>query len=81
MEHHQICHQLSPETGTCHDLKCETRAVADIAAAISPKARYIPEFSDIVSYLKSHVSAPDIILVMGSGDSSQLTHFITSALN
>lgn len=41
---------------------------------------YIPEFPDIALYLKSHVSSSDIILVMGSGDSSKLSRQILKSL-
>lgn len=52
---------------------------ADIAAAV-PGALYIPEFSDIISYLKSHVSISDLILVMGSGNSDKLAREILKSL-
>lgn len=52
---------------------------ADIAAA-TPRSLYIPEFSAIALYLKSHVSNSDIILVMGSGDSSRLAHLILKSI-
>lgn len=52
---------------------------ANIATA-TPNAVYIPEFNDIAQYLKSHVSISDLILVMGSGDSSRLAHLILESL-
>jgi len=52
---------------------------ADIAAA-TPSSIYIPKFNDIALYLKSHVSSSDIILIMGSGDSSKLAHLILKTL-
>ena len=52
---------------------------ADIAAA-TPRAIYIPEFSDIATYFKQHAQPGDVILVMGSGDSSKLARQILEAL-
>lgn len=43
-------------------------------------AMYIPEFSDIANYLKQHTKSGDIILVMGSGDSSKLARQILENL-
>ena len=37
---------------------------------------YIPEFPAIAKYLKGHARPGDVILVMGSGDSSRLAHLI-----
>jgi len=53
---------------------------SDIAAALAPKAKYIPEFPAISQYLISNIQSPDIILVMGSGDSSTLAHLILENL-
>ena len=53
----------------------------DIVNALHhPGAIYIPEFSDIVAFLKSHVSASDLILVMGSGNSHKLSRQLLEAL-
>lgn len=41
---------------------------------------YIPEFPDIAAYLKLHSLPGDVILVMGSGDSSKLTNIILQEL-
>lgn len=53
---------------------------ADIAKSIGEKAMYIPEFTDIASYLKLHAKSGDIILVMGSGNSHKLAKLISEAL-
>jgi UDP-N-acetylmuramate--alanine ligase len=45
-----------------------------------PHAGYIPEFTDIISYLVSHKSSLDIILVMGSGNSYKLAREILKSL-
>lgn len=46
-----------------------------------PPARYIPEFTDIVSYLaNSPADTNRVILVMGSGNSYQLSRNLLSAL-
>ena len=52
---------------------------ADVAAA-APHSLYIPEFSDIAAHLKQHAQPGDVILVMGSGDSSKLAHLILDTL-
>lgn len=53
----------------------------DIVDAIKhPNARYIPEFSDIVSYIVNHKSSIDVILVMGSGNSHKLSRQILEAI-
>ncbi len=53
----------------------------DIVTAIRhPNAKYIPEFSDIVSYIINHKSSFGIILVMGSGDSYKLSRRIFESL-
>lgn len=51
----------------------------DIANSI-PNSLYIPEFSDVLSYVKNHQSLYELILVMGSGDSSKLAHQILDSL-
>ncbi len=55
---------------------------ADIARSLPAgrRAIYIPEFSKIVSTLKVETQPGDIILVMGSGDSSKLAHLILESL-
>lgn len=53
---------------------------ADISAGTGPKARYIPDFTDIAAALKKEVAPGDIILVMGSGDSYKLARQILSSL-
>lgn len=54
---------------------------ADIVTAMDhPRAHYIPEFSDIITYLKVHSSPSDVILVMGSGNSYQLSRQILESL-
>ena len=54
----------------------------DIARSLPAdrRATYIPEFPDIAKYLKDHAQPEDIILVMGSGDSSKLAHLILKTL-
>lgn len=52
---------------------------ADIAAVI-PKSRYIPDFPDIVKHIKTHAQPSDVILVMGSGNSSLLAKAIYNSL-
>lgn len=51
-----------------------------VIASHHPHCRYTPEFTDIASYLKSHISAPDLILVMGSGNSNKLSRLILKEL-
>ena len=51
---------------------------ADIATVT--RGRYIPQFSDIVSIVKSESIPSDIIAVMGSGDSSKLSRQILAEL-
>jgi len=47
-----------------------------------PNALYIPEFRDIAAYLHNHTAPGDIVLVMGSGNSYQLSRdILTSLLN
>jgi UDP-N-acetylmuramate--alanine ligase len=47
-----------------------------------PNAKYIPEFSDIVNHVSSHVKsrAHHVILVMGSGNSNHLARQIFASL-
>ncbi len=49
-------------------------------AKIIPHSRYIPEFSDVIITLVSETKPGDIVLVMGSGDSSKLAHLILESL-
>ncbi len=49
-------------------------------SATTPRSLYIPEFPDIATYLKQHAKPEDVILVMGSGDSSKLAHLILQEL-
>jgi UDP-N-acetylmuramate-alanine ligase len=51
----------------------------DIANVI-PKAQYLPESPSVINYLKSNVHSSDVILIMGSGDSSKLAHQILDSL-
>ena len=54
---------------------------ADIISAMHHKsAVYIPEFCDIVSYLKSRIQPGDVVLVMGSGNSYKLSRQILSII-
>lgn len=54
---------------------------ADIATATRhPDCRYIPEFSDIVTTLKSEVRPSEAVLVMGSGQSYQLSRSLLRSL-
>lgn len=54
---------------------------ADIAAAMHhPHCQYIPEFPDIISYLISHKSYLNVIVVMGSGNSYKLSRQILESL-
>ena len=54
---------------------------ADIATAIGPKAKYIPEFTKIITSITAQAKLGDVILVMGSGDSYKLAKDLTAALN
>lgn len=53
---------------------------ADIVTAIGAKALYIPEFPGIESYINTHKSSFDLILVMGSGNSYKLSRQILAAI-
>ncbi len=54
---------------------------ADIIKAMHhPNAIYIPEFNEIVSYLVSHKSGLDIVVVMGSGNSYKLAKQILESV-
>ena len=54
---------------------------ADISSALHhPHSQYIPKFSDIASFIKTEAKSGDIILVMGSGDSYQLSRQILASL-
>ncbi len=53
----------------------------DIVTAMHhPHAQYIPEFTNIVSYITSHAKSNDTILVMGSGNSYKLAQDILASL-
>ena len=51
----------------------------DIAAVI-PNGKYVPEFPNIVQYLKTNTQPKDIVLVMGSGNSHLLSRQILESL-
>ncbi len=51
-----------------------------VASLYHPHSRYIPDFPAIASYLKSHASPGDTVVVMGSGNSYHLSREILSVL-
>ncbi len=51
---------------------------ADIAKVCG--GRYIPEFTDVISTVKSEAKSGDVILVMGSGNSYKLSRLILESL-
>lgn len=54
---------------------------SDIVSALHhPHARYIPEFSEIASVIKTESQPGDIVLVMGSGDSYKLSRMVLESL-
>lgn len=68
-----IIPKIYPVRDTAEDIASVSgENLADLLKKKGKPAKYIPDFKDVVSYLKDHASGNDIVITMGAGPVNQV---------